>query len=82
MAGWRRCRDDVAARIGGYGSLGKVPAAATPNLRNDMYLVLDTTKLVAADKAAQTPLHRAGDRGAEGAIRPSSNRARATFRSG
>ena len=30
-------------RIGGYGSLGKVPAAATPNLRNDMYLVLDTT---------------------------------------
>ncbi len=45
--------DDVAERIGGYGSLGKVPAAAVPNLRNDMYLVLDTTKLVAADKGAQ-----------------------------
>ena len=30
-----------------------MPAAATPNLRNDMYLVLDTTKLVAADKGAQ-----------------------------
>ncbi|HEX8420813.1 MAG TPA: inorganic phosphate transporter [Sphingomonas sp.] len=44
---------DLSARIGGYGSLGKVPAAATPNLRNDMYLVLDTTKLVLADKAAQ-----------------------------
>ena len=44
---------DLSARIGGYGSLGKVPAAATPNLRNDMYLVLDTTKLVVADKAAQ-----------------------------
>ena len=44
---------NLSARIGGYGSLGKVPAAATPNLRNDMYLVLDTTKLVIADKAAQ-----------------------------
>jgi PiT family inorganic phosphate transporter len=44
--------DDVAAQIGGYGSLGKVPAAATPNLRNDMYLVLDTTKLVIADERA------------------------------
>ncbi len=45
--------DDVAERIGGYGSLGKVPAAAVPNLRNDMYLVLDTTKLVTADRGAQ-----------------------------
>jgi PiT family inorganic phosphate transporter len=45
--------NDVSGRISGYGSLGKVPAAATPNLRNDMYLVLDTTKLVAADKGAQ-----------------------------
>jgi PiT family inorganic phosphate transporter len=46
--------DDVSARIEGYGSLGKVPAAATPNLRNDMYLVLDTTKLIAEDKGAQS----------------------------
>jgi PiT family inorganic phosphate transporter len=45
--------NDVSSRIAGYGSLGKVPAAATPNLRNDMYLVLDTTKLVAADTRAQ-----------------------------
>jgi PiT family inorganic phosphate transporter len=43
---------DVSARIGGFGSLGKVPAAATPNLRNDMYLVLDTTRLVTKDKDA------------------------------
>ncbi len=46
--------DDVSTRIAGYGSLGKVPAAATSNLRNDMYLVLDTTKLVVADKRAQS----------------------------
>ncbi|VVT07640.1 Low-affinity inorganic phosphate transporter 1 [Sphingomonas sp. EC-HK361] len=37
---------DVTQRIASYGSLGKVPSAATPNLRNDMYLVLDTTKLM------------------------------------
>ncbi len=46
--------DDVSSRIASYGSLGKVPAAATPNLRNDMYLVLDTTKLIAEDKSAQS----------------------------
>ena len=44
---------DLSTRIGGYGALAKVPAAATPNLRNDMYLVLDTTKLVVADEGAQ-----------------------------
>jgi PiT family inorganic phosphate transporter len=46
---------DVSGRIAGYGSLGKVPSAATPNLRNDMYLVLDTTRLVTAkDSASRT----------------------------
>jgi PiT family inorganic phosphate transporter len=43
---------DVSQRIGGYGSLEKVPAAATPNLRNDMYLVLDSTRLATKDKDA------------------------------
>ncbi|SEM72719.1 inorganic phosphate transporter, PiT family [Sphingomonas gellani] len=44
---------DVGSRIGSYGSLGRVPAAATPNLRGDMYLVLDATRMVVADKGAQ-----------------------------
>ena len=42
---------DVSGRIAGFGSFGKVPAAATPNLRNDMYLVLDTTRLVTAKES-------------------------------
>jgi len=46
---------NLAARIGGYGSLSRVPAAATPNLRNDMYLALDTTRLVLASEK-QTPM--------------------------
>ena len=45
---------DLSMRIGNYGSLSKVPAAATPNLRNDMYLVLDTTKLVLSNAKEQT----------------------------
>jgi PiT family inorganic phosphate transporter len=36
---------DLTARVSGYGSLGAVPAAATSNVRNDMYLVLDSAKL-------------------------------------
>lgn len=44
---------DVGDQLASYGSLGKVPAAATPNLRGDMYLVLDASKMVVADKGAQ-----------------------------
>jgi PiT family inorganic phosphate transporter len=38
---------DLTARVQGYGSLSAVPAEATSNVRNDMYLVLDSLRLVA-----------------------------------
>jgi inorganic phosphate transporter, PiT family len=41
---------DISKRVEQYGSLREVPAAATPNLRNDMYLVLDTATLITKDK--------------------------------
>ncbi|RDE07190.1 inorganic phosphate transporter [Sphingomonas aracearum] len=44
---------DVSQRIAAYGSLGKVPAAQTPNLRSDMYLVLDTSLLATKDEAVR-----------------------------
>jgi PiT family inorganic phosphate transporter len=47
---------DVRARIVGYGSLGKVPAAETPNLRSDMYLILDAATLASKDEAARRAL--------------------------
>jgi PiT family inorganic phosphate transporter len=50
---------DLGQRIKGFGALSKVPARATPNLRNDMYLVLDTTKLITKDKAAATTFSKA-----------------------
>lgn len=44
---------DLARRVASYGSLDRVPASATPNLRNDMYLVLDATRMIAKDEAAR-----------------------------
>jgi PiT family inorganic phosphate transporter len=44
---------DIAGRVQGYGSIGKVPAAATPNLRGDMYLVLDTSRLISKKADAE-----------------------------
>ncbi len=44
----------LAQRVGNYGALRNVPAEATPNLRNDMYLVLDTTRLITKAKDAGT----------------------------
>lgn len=43
---------DVSNRVGSYGALSNVPADVTSNLRNDMYLVLDTAKLATKDKGA------------------------------
>ncbi|MGK3916721.1 hypothetical protein ABI161_15595, partial [Enterococcus faecium] len=44
----------VGARIGDYGALSRVPAAAAPNLRADMYLVLDASKQIVADEGAKS----------------------------
>lgn len=43
---------DLTQRVASYGSVAAVPASATGNVRNDMYLVLDTTKLAAKGPAA------------------------------
>ena len=43
---------DIAQRVKAYGGVRHVPAAATKNLRNDMYLVYDALRLETKDKAA------------------------------
>jgi PiT family inorganic phosphate transporter len=45
---------DIATQVKAYGSIKHVPAAATPNLRNDMYLAGDATRLLGKDKTAVT----------------------------
>jgi PiT family inorganic phosphate transporter len=42
---------DVDQRVASYGSLSKVPAAVTRNVRNDMYLTASALKRVTRDKA-------------------------------
>ncbi|MBB3692403.1 inorganic phosphate transporter [Sphingomonas sp. BK580] len=44
---------DLAQRVAGYGALSNVPAQAAPNVRNDMYLVLDATRMIVADKRSR-----------------------------
>jgi PiT family inorganic phosphate transporter len=46
---------DISQQVGQYKSLKMVPAAATPNLRNDMYLVSDGLRLIGK---AQTNLDK------------------------
>lgn len=47
---------DITDRIRTYGAIRNVPAAAVPNLRNDMYLVLDATqRIVKAQPAGFAP---------------------------
>ncbi|MET3912608.1 PiT family inorganic phosphate transporter [Bradyrhizobium sp. S3.3.6] len=38
--------DDVANGVKSYGSISRIPAAATPNMRNDMYLAADAIRLL------------------------------------
>lgn len=38
--------DDVANGVRSYGSISRIPAAATPNMRNDMYLAADAIRLL------------------------------------
>jgi len=46
-------------QVSGYGSLSKVPASASSNVRNDMYLVLDTTRLATKKPEGFAPAERA-----------------------
>jgi PiT family inorganic phosphate transporter len=46
---------DIAQELRNYGSISRVPAAATKNLRNEMYVVSDTLRLLTKDKAAALP---------------------------
>ncbi len=42
--------DQIETQVSGYGSLAKVPAAATENMRNDMYLTSEAIKRLGKEK--------------------------------
>ena len=46
--------DDISGQVKTYGSISHVPAAATPNLRTEMYLCYDALRRLAKGKAVFT----------------------------
>ena len=46
FAGLSVLSQDIAAQVRNYGSIRSVPATATPNIRNDMYLTADSIRLL------------------------------------
>jgi PiT family inorganic phosphate transporter len=51
FAGLAMLSDDTAQNVRKYGTLAHVPAAATPNLRNDMYLAAEAIRLLPKEGA-------------------------------
>ncbi len=43
--------DDIARQVKNYGAIRTVPAAATPNVRNDMYLASEAVRVMGASPA-------------------------------
>jgi PiT family inorganic phosphate transporter len=55
--------DDISKELQNYGSIRRVPAAATKNLRNEMYVVNDTLRLLTKDEdKARTAYPGRGDK--------------------
>jgi inorganic phosphate transporter, PiT family len=46
---------DIADQVKNYGSVGRVPATATPNVRNEMYMAADAVRLLPAEGAKFSP---------------------------
>ncbi|HEY1708066.1 MAG TPA: anion permease [Rhizomicrobium sp.] len=51
FAGLASLSTEIATNVKNYGAISHVPAAATPNLRNDMYLTGDATRLLPKEGA-------------------------------
>jgi len=52
---------DIVREIKSYGAIAHVPAAATPNLRNQMYVVYDTLRLLTKEPEKADALFPNGD---------------------
>jgi len=59
FAGLMVLSQDITTQVKNYGSIRRVPAAATPNVRNDMYLAADSIRLLPAVGAKFTDAEKA-----------------------
>ena len=55
FAGLSALSANIATNVKNYGALSHIPAAATPNLRNDMYLSGDAVRLLPGEGAKYSP---------------------------
>ncbi|RZA30204.1 MAG: inorganic phosphate transporter, partial [Proteobacteria bacterium] len=44
--------EDISRQVSSYGAIKSVPASATPNVRNDMYLTSDAVRIIGASNKA------------------------------
>ncbi|HEY4112632.1 MAG TPA: anion permease [Rhizomicrobium sp.] len=51
FAGLATLSGDIASNVKNYGAISHVPATATPNLRNEMYLTADSIRLLPKERA-------------------------------
>ena len=68
---------DIAAQVGNYGAINKVPATAVQNVRNEMYIASEAVRLMPKERATATTRRRCSRTSSR-----SSTTAPATFRSG
>jgi PiT family inorganic phosphate transporter len=59
FAGLAVLSSEIAAEVKNYGAISHVPAAATPNLRNDMYMTNDAIRLLPKQGAKLEPAEAA-----------------------
>ena len=52
---------DIGERVKTYGAISHVPAAATPNMRNDMYMAAEAVRLLTKDKEKAATLFPAAE---------------------
>ena len=59
---------EIEQQVGAYGAISHIPAAATPNMRNDMFLAGDATRLLQKSKAKFSADDTAALKGLEGKL--------------
>ncbi len=59
---------EIDQQVGAYGTISHIPAAATPNMRNDMYLAGDATRLLQKSKAKFSADDTAALKGLQGKL--------------
>jgi PiT family inorganic phosphate transporter len=67
-AGLASLTHEIDTQVSAYGTISHIPAAATPNMRNDMYLAGDATRLLQKSAATFSAPEKASLKGFQGKL--------------